>query len=137
MCNKIHEKSELTSVEEIEEEVKESLEYFDSKWTRFEHVSPIEFKFQLYVYELMMIESDARRFIIDAIKIEKSLTDCEAHEKQRGRIFVDGARFNDCRNKLVQLFNQINSVANYEGKGRDDLTLDILIQAESISRRIS
>jgi hypothetical protein len=32
---------------------------------------------------------------------------------------------------------QINSVANMEGKGRDDLTHEILFEAEGLIRRIS
>ena len=41
------------------------------------------------------------------------------------------------RNKLINLICQINKVANSEGKGRDDLTLDILIAAEGVMRKIS
>lgn len=41
------------------------------------------------------------------------------------------------RNKLVMLISEINRVANIEGKGRDDLTLEILLEAEGIMRRIS
>ncbi len=41
------------------------------------------------------------------------------------------------RRKLVEIFCQINQVANSEGKGRDDLTLDILIAAEGVMRKIS
>jgi hypothetical protein len=41
------------------------------------------------------------------------------------------------RNKIVNLICQINKVANSEGKGRDDLTLDILIAAEGVMRKVS
>ena len=41
--------------------LKEQLIRFDELWTEYE---------QKYVYELMVIESDARRFIIDSINIE-------------------------------------------------------------------
>ena len=41
------------------------------------------------------------------------------------------------RSKLVNLICQINKVANSEGKGRDDLTLDILIAAEGVLRKVS
>jgi hypothetical protein len=37
----------------------------------------------------MLIESDARRFITDAIDKEKELTLIEMKEKSRGRIVVD------------------------------------------------
>jgi hypothetical protein len=36
------------------------------------------------------------------------------------------------RRRFVTLSGQINSVANPEGKGRDDLTVEILIAAEGI-----
>jgi hypothetical protein len=38
------------------------------KWTHYE---------QCYVFELMVIETDARRFIVDSIKLEQLLTDYE------------------------------------------------------------
>ncbi len=41
------------------------------------------------------------------------------------------------RHKLINLICQINKVANSEGKGRDDLTLDILIAAEGVLRKVS
>lgn len=41
------------------------LSKFDELWTEYE---------QKYVYELMVIESDARRFIIDSINIEAVLS---------------------------------------------------------------
>jgi hypothetical protein len=41
------------------------------------------------------------------------------------------------RYKIVNLVCQINKVANSEGKGRDDLTLEILIAAEGVMRKVS
>ena len=38
---------------------------------------------------------------------------------------------------MVQQIGKINSVANIEGNGRDDLKVDILIAAEGLTRRIS
>jgi hypothetical protein len=43
----------------------------------------------------------------------------------------------DKRSKLIQTLGKINSVANPEGMGRDDLSNDILLAAEGIYRRIS
>lgn len=37
----------------------------------------------------------------------------------------------------MQILNKINSVANPDGKGRDDLQVEILLAAEGICRRIS
>ena len=41
------------------------------------------------------------------------------------------------RRRFVEILNKINSVANPEGKGRDDLEVEILFAAEGICRRIS
>jgi hypothetical protein len=83
----------------------------------------------------MLIEADARRFITDAIQHEKEL--CVLEKKMKGRIVVDNNVLNEKREKLVILIAKINSVANIEGTGRDDLTLSILSEAECIVRRIS
>jgi hypothetical protein len=45
------------------------LEQLDIKWTNYERG---------YVFELMVIETDARRFIVDTIKIEQEMTDFES-----------------------------------------------------------
>jgi len=65
------------------------------------------------------------------------LTSFEVRAKCKGKVLIDSEEYNKLRNKLVSLVNEINRVANIEGKGRDDLNLDILIEAEGILRRIS
>ncbi len=85
----------------------------------------------------MLIESDARRFITQAIEIEKEIASAEVRERAKGKIMVDCPDFNKNRKKLVDLINKINAVANPEGKGRDDLVIEILFQAEGLCRRIS
>ena len=44
--------------------LKEMLVGFDEAWTKYEHK---------YICELMVIENDARRFIINSIEIERNL----------------------------------------------------------------
>lgn len=61
----------------------------------------------------------------------------EMKEKAKGRIVLDSAKYNTTRVSLVQLIGKINSVANVEGKGRDDLGADIMVAAEGLSRRFS
>jgi len=56
------------SLGEIKNDIKVNLEEFDKYWVSFE---------QLYVFELMLIEADARRYITEAIKCEQELTDIE------------------------------------------------------------
>lgn len=85
----------------------------------------------------MLIEADARRFITDAIETEKDLSHIEVKEKSRGRIVVDTPDYIQKRTKLILILGKINSVANPEGMGRDDLGIDVLVAAEGIYRRIS
>ncbi len=85
----------------------------------------------------MLIEADARRFISDAIEIEKELKSMEIREKAKGRIVIDSPEYNKKRGELAIIMGQINSVANSEGKGRDDLKIQIVESAEGILRRIS
>lgn len=85
----------------------------------------------------MLIEQDARRYITQAIEYEKEITSAEVRERAKGKIMVDCPEYNKNRSKLIHVLNKINSVANPEGKGRDDLQPEILFQAEGICRRIS
>jgi len=102
---------------DIINEVRESLEEFDVNWVTYE---------QLYVIELMLIESDARRFITEAIELEKEIASAEVRERAKGKIMVDCPDYQKNRGKLVEIVNKINAVANPEGKGRDDLQSEIL-----------
>jgi hypothetical protein len=75
--------------------------------------------------------------VTQAIEIEKELTTFEVRAKCRGKILLDSDEYNKQRAKLIHMICQINKVANSEGKGRDDLTLDILIAADGVMRKIS
>jgi len=115
-------------VDQIKAEMQKALEVFDYTWAAYEN---------LYVKELMSIESEARKYITDAIEIEKKITIAETKEKNRGRILLDSPEYDKQRILLINQFAQINSVANVDGKGRDDLGIEILTAAEGILRRIS
>jgi hypothetical protein len=69
----------------------------------------------------MLIEQDARRYITEAIEIEKEITSAEVRERAKGKIMVDSPDYKKNRSRLIAIFNKINAVANPEGKGRDDL----------------
>jgi hypothetical protein len=116
------------TVVDVLEDMGKNLQEFDHTWVAYE---------QIYVLELMLIEADARRFITEAIENEKELSLIEQREKSRGRIVVDTHEYIEKRSKLIQIFGKINSVANPEGMGRDDLSNDILSAAEGIFRRVS
>ena len=116
------------TVQDVIDDMAKNLFEFDHTWVAYE---------QIYVLELMLIEADARRFITEAIETEKDLSLIEQKEKSRGRIVVDTPEYIGKRTKLIQILGKINSVANPEGMGRDDLSNDILLAAEGIFRRVS
>ena len=73
------------------------------------------------MYELMIIEEDARRFVKEAIEIDDELTRREEQEQD----------VTEAAQQLVEKMALINSIANVNGKGRSDLTdLQILISAQ-------
>ena len=127
--NKLIQETYNCNLEPIKLEIIMSLEELDQDWTKFE---------QVYVNELMIIEKKARRLISDAIILEKEITTIEIREKMRGKILLTtDDSYNSFRRKLVNIIAQVNSVANVDGKGRDDLQLDVLLESEGIIRRIS
>jgi len=70
------------------------LEEFDIAWGKFE---------QLYVLELMLIETDARRYISKAIDLEKELTTIEVKEKIGGKYFIQNDEYTNVRRKLCKI----------------------------------
>lgn len=85
----------------------------------------------------MLIETDARRYISKAIEMEGELTSIEIREKLKGKMCVHNDDYSKIRKSLCKIISQINSVANVDGKGRDDLSYEILIEAEGILRRVT
>ncbi len=49
----------------------------------------------------MLIEADARRFISDAIEIEKELLSMEIREKAKGRIVIESPDYKKKRGELA------------------------------------
>lgn len=84
-----------------------------------------------------MIETDARRHVIRAIELEKEIVSFEAREKLKGKVVLNCTEYNELRRKLIEKCAHMNAVANDVGKGRDDLTVDTLLDAENVSRRVS
>ena len=74
----------------------------------------------------MVIENDARRFIIESINIESVL--CQPHMKS----VLQKQKFNEDRANLLQKICSVNSVANEEGKGKEDFTFNIMLTAEDL-----
>lgn len=91
----------------------------------------------MYIYELMLIEKDSRRHIANAIKLEKEISRFETQEKLKGSVVINCKEFNLIRKQFVAKCCHLNAIANSEGKGRDDLGVEILIEAENILRKVS
>ena len=86
----------------------------------------------------MTIESDARFYVTEAIRICEELVIYEKEQKRKGNfLFTSSDEYNTLRNKLLYQLSKINSVANYIGQGRDDLDLSVLIVAEEVGRTVS
>lgn len=85
----------------------------------------------------MLIEKDARRHIVKAIEAEKEIKIYEITEKLKGRVVIRSPAYDKLRSKFVGMCCQLNSIANTEGKGRDDFTIDILLAAEDTLRKVS
>ena len=51
----------------------------------------------------MLIEADARRFISDAIEIEKELKSMEIREKAKGRIVIESPDYTKKRGELASI----------------------------------
>ena len=59
---------------------------------------------------MIFIENESRRYITQAIEIEKELTSFEVRAKCRGKILLDSEEYNKMRYKIVDLISQINKV---------------------------
>lgn len=118
---------------EFREELRQSefedlLLKFEHCWTTYE---------QYYVYELMVIESDARRFIIEAIELGEQLNEIEKALSEIDCNIQNNRQYNETREKLIVKLSMINAVTNVNGSGRDDLTdIKILKAAEEIPNRL-
>ena len=99
--------------------LKQTLKMFDELWAEYE---------QKYVYELMVIESDARRFIIDSINAEAILS------QDHMQLPTMQETKKEKRQELLENICQINAVANVEGKGRSDFEIALLERSEQIDR---
>ena len=126
--NRVCDETFSGTLEQTKEDIAQCLQEFDALWVEFE---------QLYVHELMAIESDARRYIEEAIQLEQQISLLDAQSKELKHPAPESKHSLDLKSRLVVVIGKINSVANIEGKGRDDLTIDILSAAEGLLRRMS
>jgi len=100
----------------------------DQAWAEFE---------QQYITELIEIEAKARRLIVQAVEQERKLHQLETSLKangNRGRLF-EVPEYKQEQRRLVACVARLNSVANINRKGRDDLGAEILESANEALRR--
>ena len=115
-------------INKILENIKSSLIDFDDKWVIYE---------EKYINELILIEEKARKLIIDGIKIENEITQYENKSKVKGKLLINDKKYNELRTKLISNILKINQIANINGKGRSDLSPEILFRAEKVLVTVS
>ena len=108
---------------ETKQSLNEYLEHFDKAWANYE---------KNYILELMVIEADSRRHVQNAIEAERELSTIENSSLDKLRISVESKKekVTKAYYKLVEWIWKINSIANVNGKGRDDLKYSIMQAAE-------
>lgn len=55
----------------------------------------------------------------------------------KGKILITCEDYLTARAKMCEIISQINQIANYCGRGRDDLDHSILLETEGLLRRIT
>jgi hypothetical protein len=118
----------FNDIKKVKNEIKESLIAFDKNWVKYE---------EKYIFELIEIEKKSRKLIIDAINIENEITNYENKLNLRGKLVLNDKRYDQLRIKLIEIILNLNKVANIEGKGRSDLPVDILFNAEKVLVTVS
>lgn len=99
----------------------------DQAWADFE---------QQYITELIEIEAKARRLIVQAVEQERKLQLLELSLKTgTNRRLFEVPEYRQEQRRLVTCIARLNSVANINRKGRDDLGVEILESANEALRR--
>ena len=118
----------FNDIKKVKNELKQALIAFDKNWVKYE---------EKYIFELIDIEKKSRKLIIDAINIEKEITNYENKLNLKGKLVLNDKKYNQLRIKLVEIIMMLNKVANIEGKGRSDLPVEILFNAEKVLVTVS
>ena len=124
-----YEEVSYDSINDLVNDVVSNLINFDKKWVTYE---------EKYINGLIYIDKVSRRYIYQCIQIEKDMKAIELKASIKGKInIVNDKHYNILREKYVKALNEINKIANINGKGRDDLTVDILFQSELVLQTVS
>eukprot|EP00930_Biecheleria_cincta_P085223 TRINITY_DN7462_c1_g1_i1.p1 TRINITY_DN7462_c1_g1~~TRINITY_DN7462_c1_g1_i1.p1 ORF type:complete len:870 (+),score=168.60 TRINITY_DN7462_c1_g1_i1:107-2716(+) len=114
------------SLEQIRNDVRRSLTYFDKSWCRFEMPA---------LEEIEAIHRQACRPLIEAIEVERGLCEVEGRTGATRVSTVIGAnrvRLDAQQSRLMEKINELNRLANIDGRGRSDMDLTCVIEAERI-----
>jgi len=125
------------TLEHVRSDVRRCLIYFDRSWCRFE-IPALE--------EIEAIHRQACRPLIEAIDVERALVQCEsgggpsAATRGTGSGGIPASAVLKMRteaqlSKLLEKLCELNRLANVEGKGRSDMDIACLLEAERISAR--
>jgi len=136
--------SSAIGVKNIKTEVKKGLEAFDKNWVKYEevYISLTLALCQGTHGDRVPSKEACDRCYHDRKAANNTRRKREGKRKNLARLrrvaslFLT-SRYDKLRRKFAYQIAKINSVANNDGKGRDDLEIDILIAAEGILRRIS
>ena len=119
-------------ITKIIDDLKNCLIDFDKKWTLYE---------EKYITELIYIEKISRRFIFEGIKLEKEMSLYENKANIKGKNLINNCEndkeYNEIRERFIKIINYLNKIANINGKGRDDLDINILLQSEKVLRTVT
>lgn len=121
------------SLEQIRNDVKRSLVYFDRSWCRFEMPA---------LEEIEAIHRQACRPLIEAIEVEKTLSESDGSQcstiNLARKVTSNGSqrtRFDVQRSRLMEKICELNRLANIEGKGRSDMDLTCVLEAEKMAAK--
>lgn len=106
-------------------ELTSALKALDSTWAKFE---------ERYISELVQIEAKARSIIVHAIERERCLQQFEAKHGEDVWEMPEGRAV---QRALVAAITRLNSVANVNRKGRDDLRSEVLFEAHMTLRQVN
>mmetsp|Transcript_27750 Transcript_27750/g.50131 ORF Transcript_27750/g.50131 Transcript_27750/m.50131 type:complete len:524 (-) Transcript_27750:90-1661(-) len=109
----------------LKSEIRNAMVALDISWASFE---------DKYISELIDIEEKARRLIVQAIERERALKALEDGHSNYSALLKE-QDYQEALRAFVASISHLNSVANFRRKGRDDLTIHVLVDAhETLAR---
>mmetsp|Transcript_41996 Transcript_41996/g.97795 ORF Transcript_41996/g.97795 Transcript_41996/m.97795 type:complete len:530 (+) Transcript_41996:29-1618(+) len=110
---------QMRATRPMKSEVRDALVALDFAWASFEHK---------YIMELIEIEEKARRLVVQAIDRERQLQSIEAAHSNAS--VFQRPDYQEELKRFVACIAHLNSVANVRRKGRDDLSMEVLLDAD-------